>query len=400
MRGNYSEQSGRGKWAKSSDERGLVKIGHKWYVRYSVNGKVRTEGVGPSREYARKVLAKRKTEILDGKFFPNQIKKNISLTEIIDDQLKRDKDAFAAKGHDKRRKFSDGRHRKLKEWFGERAAASVTAEEFEEKIAGHAKTAATHNHYRIVLSKTFKLAVKNRKVASSPVSDIGRRKLNNTRIRYVNQFKPLPTGNPELDRLSTEEERLRAAIRMLCPAREAELDLALATGLRYNEQLQLTWDDVDFDAKIATLRHTKAGEAQHVKLSPSAIRALARLRAQDQESKLVCPADARDSNRRADWDRVRALVKLDEKSRGEKQAFHWHDLRHTFASRLVMAGVDILAVKELMRHKTLDVTLRYAHLAPDHLVEALDKLDSYSAKCKESVKAVSEAPAAMPQAIQ
>jgi len=153
-------------------------------------------------------------------------------------------------------------------------------------------------------------------------------------------------------------------------------------------------------ARVATLRHTKAGEAQHVKLNASALRALARLRSLAPQSKLVCPLDAPGSNRRADWDRVRALAKLDEKSRGEKQAFRWHDLRHRFASRLVMASVDILAVKELMRHKTLDVTLRYAHLAPDHMVEALAKLDRYSEKCKGSVKPAFEAPAATTQIIK
>ena len=72
------------------------------------------------------------------------------------------------------------------------------------------------------------------------------------------------------------------------------------------------------------------------------------------------------------------MVKLDEKTRRVAQAFHWHDLRHTFASRLVMGGVDILTVKELMRHKTLVVTLRYAHLAPEHLSEALDNVEQYN----------------------
>ncbi|MCZ6541884.1 MAG: site-specific integrase, partial [Nitrospinae bacterium] len=55
--------------------------------------------------------------------------------------------------------------------------------------------------------------------------------------------------------------------------------------------------------------------------------------------------------------------------------FTFHDLRHTFASQLVMKGVDITTIKELLGHRTLTMTLRYAHLAPGHKVNAVELLD-------------------------
>jgi site-specific recombinase XerD len=55
--------------------------------------------------------------------------------------------------------------------------------------------------------------------------------------------------------------------------------------------------------------------------------------------------------------------------------FHFHDLRHTFASRLIMAGVDVRTVQMLVGHKTINMSLRYAHLSPDLLRGAVEKLN-------------------------
>ena len=55
--------------------------------------------------------------------------------------------------------------------------------------------------------------------------------------------------------------------------------------------------------------------------------------------------------------------------------FRFHDLRHCFASSLVMSGVDLTTIKELLNHKSLTMTLRYAHLAPSHKVKAVEALD-------------------------
>jgi site-specific recombinase XerD len=58
--------------------------------------------------------------------------------------------------------------------------------------------------------------------------------------------------------------------------------------------------------------------------------------------------------------------------------FSWHCLRHTFAGRLVMAGVDIRTVQELLGHKTIAMTVRYSHLAPKHILAAVERLDAFT----------------------
>jgi site-specific recombinase XerD len=61
--------------------------------------------------------------------------------------------------------------------------------------------------------------------------------------------------------------------------------------------------------------------------------------------------------------------------------FHFHDIRHTFATRLVQNGVDVYKVKELLGHRTIAMTIRYAHHYPESLRSSIEVLDS----CHDSV---------------
>jgi site-specific recombinase XerD len=119
---------------------------------------------------------------------------------------------------------------------------------------------------------------------------------------------------------------------------------------------------------IITIPTSKHGEKRHVPINSAARNALETLWQRRAAPGYVCHGT--EGLRRRDWRRwfeealeVAAL-----------QNFRWHDLRHTFASRLVMAGVDLRTVQELMGHKTISMTVRYSHLAPKHLQEAVERL--------------------------
>jgi integrase len=150
--------------------------------------------------------------------------------------------------------------------------------------------------------------------------------------------------------------------------------LGLNTGLRRGELLRLRWREVDLQRRILTVRGegAKSGQTRHVPLNSEATQVLKSWR----------PA-AFDS----DWcvfggpESSTPLVAIKKGWAGVLKAatvnrFRFHDLRHTFASKLVMAGVDLNTVRELLGHKSIAMTLRYAHLAPEHKAAAVETLVS------------------------
>jgi integrase len=118
---------------------------------------------------------------------------------------------------------------------------------------------------------------------------------------------------------------------------------------------------VDFDQRILTVPLDKGGKTSHVPLNEAALGALLDLHRMYGTSEFVCGGP--NSPRRWFEPAVDA-AKLEN--------FTWHCLRHTFASRLVMSGADLRA--ELLRDKTLAMVMRYAHLAPDYELAALERM--------------------------
>jgi integrase len=140
--------------------------------------------------------------------------------------------------------------------------------------------------------------------------------------------------------------------------------LAMNTGMRKGELLSLTWQDVSLVAKQITIRAetAKSGKERHIPLNTEALEAL-RLwcRRSDGVGRIFSVGDFKKA-----WSSM--IVKA------QIRSFRFHDLRHHFASMLVMNSVDLNTVRELLGHADIKMTLRYAHLAPDHLAAAVAKL--------------------------
>jgi integrase len=163
-----------------------------------------------------------------------------------------------------------------------------------------------------------------------------------------------------------EETSLRKIIAKSYSDHLAEFELALMTGMRQGEEFSLTWEDIDLKAGLIRLNQTKNGQGRFVQLNSRALAALQMLHEESLKTGRVFFVI------KPRWftEAIRAA--------GIKE-FTWHCLRHTFASRLVMAGVDLRTVQELLGHKSIMMTMRYSHLSPEHCVKALEKLCAPSA---------------------
>ncbi len=159
------------------------------------------------------------------------------------------------------------------------------------------------------------------------------------------------------------------------PALPTFIDLALNTGCRKHELLTLTWSDVDLDGRRMTLQgsNTKNGRRRVLPLNRKAIAAL-RERAAFRDR--YCP-EAKHVFCRQGGSPYADLVKSFREAcrRAAIEDFRIHDLRHTFASWLVMKGVRLIVVRDLLGHSSVKMTERYAHLAQESLVNAVALLD-------------------------
>jgi site-specific recombinase XerD len=329
VRGVFEKVPGSGDW---------------WICYWDAQGRKRREKAG-TKGNAIDLYRKRKTEALTGKKLPEKLRSAaVTFAEIARDALAH------SKAHKLSYRNDAGRMETLLGWFREYPANAIAPQEIERRFGQQKWSAATTNRYRALLSLTYRLAIRNGKLKENPARLVQHRLEDNARIRFLS---------------AEEEAALRKAIEAKRPEHILEFDLALNTGLRLSEQYGLTWANVSFVRRVLSIPRSKNGSTRHVPLNQAALRALKQLSERTGGTGFVC-GGASGSRR---W----FEPALEEAKVAD---FSWHCLRHTFASRLVMAGVDLRTVQELLGHKTIAMTVRYSHLAPTHTLAAVEKLDA------------------------
>ena len=218
-------------------------------------------------------------------------------------------------------------------------------------------------------------AVKDKYLASNPLADLEPLKAPSQR-----DIKPRflsPEERLKLDAALAERQAKIAKRQKLpedqrfCNHLEPMIILSLNTGMRRGELFSLDWSDIDDDFNQIELRaeHTKASKARTIYLNSSAKTALLDWRRQTNSTDLVFDNDgAPFTDVKKAWRLLMDQAKL--------KHFRWHDMRHDFASQLVIRGVPLNTVRDLLGHKDIQTTLRYAHLSDDSKSNAVALLDT------------------------
>jgi integrase len=323
------------------------KQGVSW-IDYYVNGRRRRERIGPDRRLAETVLQKRKVAIAEGKYLDKRAVPRCTFTELA--QLYRPWARVNHRGY----ASTTSRVTRLCETFGPLQLLEITPIEVDAYVARWAtlRRPVTVNREVQLIHHMFVKALEWGKALENPV-------------RYQ---KPLRVNNRRLRYLSHEE------IGQLLDIADDTLSLilitALHTGPRRGELFALTWQDVDFKLGIIRIVHAKNGERREIPMTDTLHSTLQQL-PKHLGSDHVFPGKTGQGlvDIRKRFYRALREAKI--------EGFVFHDLRHTFASHLMMAGVDLMTVKEFLGHKDIKMTLRYAHLAPDYKRAAIGRLDTY-----------------------
>jgi integrase len=358
---------------KSVEElpRGIYRRGHSLVCYLTIDGKPKPRTIGRvTVKFAEQQRQIWQREILENRYVKPKPRTDLVLVSDICD---RGVEYF--KNYTRSWDRAECHAARFKEWWPNRTAESITTSEINAKLRenvapnGLKWSERTSNEYRVSLVSFFKKAIDRGELLTNPASRAYIYKIENSRTRELSL---------------KEEDALRRAIRKLYPHKEPEFDLGLhlmcrasnlygqhSTKRKLMEPLQ--WSDVNMDFKTVQFTRSKSGKPYRVPLNKTAVAALKilRERCEDPDTPdgpvIRKPSGIELQSARKWFENCLAEAKIKD--------FRWHDFRHTAASRLREAGVQIEDIRYLLGHGARSITERYAHASLDVLRKAVAKLD-------------------------
>jgi len=340
-----------------------------WYVRLWHNRHERWFGSFPTKTKARIFYEERKLEQREAMLFPKQYQRRgqVSLAQVVEMYVSTT--LKPPKG-----RLEDRRYAKF--WTAQLPGAKLGAMTAPDILGvrqglmdrGYANSSV--NRALAFLRHVLKLAVRDRLLAQSPMDQVTFLKESPGRLRF----------------LSLEEEV--TLLEAIGPKYAPWVRLAILTGLRQGEQFTLRWRDVNLEQGVLTLSHTKAGQVQYLPLNQEA-QAILRSFDYRRWTEWVFPS----SNPSTPMDPANFYHRIylpAVKAAGLEDVI-WHTLRHTFASRLAMAGATESDIAACLRHSTTALVRRYAHLSPSHLKGVVEKVSGFGRRMEEGPSTGGEA---------
>jgi integrase len=313
----------------------IFQKGKNWYIDYYLRGRRKRKKIGPSKKLAGQVLKDVLTKIVKKEYLGILEENKILFEDYAKEYLEYSKANKSVSTYERRDRFSTNN---LISTFKGKRFFEITPEMIEKYKAARLEKVEPAT----VIEWGY--------VRTNPGKGIKRLKEPPGRLRYL---------KPE-----QVETLLKCSSKHIRPI----VVTALNTGMRSSEIFNLKWPQVDLENRKITVINAKNNESRVIPIDKTLYKELFNL-SQKSKGEYVFPGQ--------DGHPLRSIRKAFSSAlkKAGIEDFTFHDLRHTFASHLVMKRTDIRTVQQLMGHKDIKMTMRYSHLSPEYVQEAVEGLD-------------------------
>jgi len=335
---------------------GLYKRGAVWWMRFMFDGQqIRRSTETDDQKLAKRIFDKLKGEIAEGKWFKRLPGEDFTFKDLIEKYLKEySATNKAASSHKRDQSLTDHLLEVFRDYYLPDITTAMIAD-YKVKRRDEKASPRTINYELTLMSHAFNIAIREWEwIKDNPVRNVRKERINNHIERWLTQDE--------------EERLLKVSPRWL----QKIIVFAINTGLRQSEILDLKWSQVDMARRTITILEQKNRCIDTLPVDETAMDVL-RERQRDglPECNLVFPGQ--NGTRILNRNLFRAFNVAT--GRAEIDRFRFHDLRHTFATRLVQNGVGIYEVQKLGRWKNSSMVMRYAHHNSDSLRPAIEMMD-------------------------